>query len=206
MGNRGILHKGTEIRRFHGSKLWIICALEYKGWTAAQWQPGRYTVLFFHDEAVALAAGHRPCALCRREAYNTYRDAWVEAGIAGTRPAAVDLDHRLHAERLVPRTHRRRLHDVPWADVPPGAFVSLEGSPALVLEDAVVPWSVDGYGSRQARPRYGVAAAITPPSSLAALRSGYPVQIAPTALEGSAWARHDAFQARRAPQNGAFGA
>lgn len=185
MGNRGILHEGTTIKRFHAGQLWIICALEYKGWRAAQWEPGHYTVLFFHDEAVALAAGHRPCALCRREAYNAYRDAWASAGIATARPAAIDLDRRLHAERLVPRTHRRRLHDLPWADLPVGAFVSLEGSPALVLDDAVVPWSVDGYGSRQPRPFGGTASVITPPSSLTALRSGYPVQIAPAALQGS---------------------
>ena len=31
-------------------------------------QPGRYTELFFLDEATAYAAGHRPCAECRRAA------------------------------------------------------------------------------------------------------------------------------------------
>jgi hypothetical protein len=28
-------------------------------------QPGKFTELFFLDEATAFAAGHRPCALCR---------------------------------------------------------------------------------------------------------------------------------------------
>jgi hypothetical protein len=36
---------------------------------------GRYTELFFLDEAVAFAAGHRPCAECRRERFNAFKDA-----------------------------------------------------------------------------------------------------------------------------------
>ena len=137
-GNRGQLHEGTDIKRFHGSQLWIISALEHKGQRLPQWAPGHFTVLFFHDEAVALAAGHRPCALCRREAYNRYRDAWTDGGVVNARPTAVDLDRRLHAERLVPRSHTRRLHEVAWPVVPDGAFVLLDGVTALVLGDAVV--------------------------------------------------------------------
>ena len=34
-------------------------------------QPGRFTELFFLDEATAFAAGHRPCALCRQRIANT---------------------------------------------------------------------------------------------------------------------------------------
>src|SRR3954447_10743844 len=73
-GNRGILHSGTQIVRFHASDLWITCALEFRGRRQAQWQPHHYTFLYFHDEAVSLAAGHRPCAECRRAAYDAYRD------------------------------------------------------------------------------------------------------------------------------------
>jgi hypothetical protein len=79
MGNRGILHDDSgRVLRNHASQLWITCALSFRGWRAAQWQPHHYTVLFFHDEAVSLAAGHRPCALCRREAYDAYRNALAE--------------------------------------------------------------------------------------------------------------------------------
>jgi hypothetical protein len=176
-GNRGQLHEGTDIKRFHGSQLWIICALEYKDQRLSQWAPGHFTVLFFHDEAVALAAGHRPCALCRREAYNRYRDAWTDGVVVNARPAAVDLDRRLHAERLVPRSHTRRLHEVAWPVVPDGAFVLLVGVTALVLGDAVVAWTPAGYGPRQPRPPAGMVPAITPPATMAALRAGYPVQI-----------------------------
>ena len=155
-GNRGNLHRGTEIVRFHGSQLWIICALEYKDQRLTQWAPGRYTLVFFHDEAVALAAGHRPCALCRRPAYNAYRDALVTAGVVDAPPSAAALDKRLHAERLVAGTHRRRFHELAWPDVPTGSFVLVDGGPALVVDDAVVPWTTAGYGPPRARPRHGL--------------------------------------------------
>src|SRR6202161_4797773 len=72
MGNRGCIHAGREIVRPWNGKRWITCALAFKGWVAPKWAPGRWTALFFHDEAVAFAAGHRPCALCRRPAYHAY--------------------------------------------------------------------------------------------------------------------------------------
>ncbi|MET0965067.1 MAG: hypothetical protein ABWZ02_01645, partial [Nakamurella sp.] len=65
LGNRGNLHRGHEIVRYTRNRAWITCALHYKNWSIPQWAPGHYTVLFFYDEAVSLAAGHRPCALCR---------------------------------------------------------------------------------------------------------------------------------------------
>src|SRR5580704_9543488 len=74
-GNRGRLHEGREIVRFHGGDLWIICALSFRNRWHEQWLPRRFTWLFFHDEAVALAAGHRPCGECRHASYVAYRDA-----------------------------------------------------------------------------------------------------------------------------------
>jgi hypothetical protein len=176
LGNRGVLHEGERVVRFHRSPLWIVCALEFKDWRLPQWQPGHFTVLFFHDEAVSLAAGHRPCALCRRPAYEAFRSALAEgAGIEV--PRAVELDRRLHDERIVRGTHRRRLHPAAWRDLPDGAFVLLAGRPALVLGDAVVPWTTDGYDSPVSRPSGGTAELITPPSTVAALRAGYVPQI-----------------------------
>jgi hypothetical protein len=181
LGNRGILHKGTDVVAFHRSNLWIVCELEYKDWRLAQWHPHHFTVLYFHDEAVSLAAGHRPCALCRRKAYNDYRAAWA-AGLDTDRPWAKDVDRQLHAERIFRGTHRRRLHPMPWTSLPPGTFVALPGSEVgIVLPRTIVRWSYDGYGTAVKRPRSGEATVITPPSSVAALRAGYPVQIDPTA-------------------------
>ena len=174
-GNRGILHSGHEIVRFHASDLWITCALEFRGRWQEQWQPHHYTFLFFHDEAVSFAAGHRPCAECRRESYNAYRVAWAD-GLAVGIPPATGINKQLHAERIVRGTHRRRLHPAPWSGLPDGAFVLLD-APAVVVGSHLAEWTHEGYRTRHRRPRHGTAQVITPPSTAAALRAGYPVQI-----------------------------
>jgi hypothetical protein len=182
LGNRGILHEGSDIVRFHRSQLWIICALKHLDWHLPQWMPGHFTVLFFHDEAVALAAGHRPCALCRRADYNEYRQAWAR-GSSMTLPTAKEIDHQLHGERIVRGSHRRRFHQSAWPLVPPGAFVALDGRPTLALDDRVVPWTIHGYGVAAERPQEGTVELITPPSTTAALRAGYQPQIDPGAAK-----------------------
>ena len=170
MGNRGCIHRDHEIVRPWNGKRWIICTLEYKGNVAPKWVPGRWTALFFHDEAVAFAAGHRPCALCRRADYERYSHAVKMTG-------ADPIDARLHAERLDGR--KKRTHRIPWAEIPPGAFVDIDGFAHLVLADRLHPWSVEaGYGGARPRPTEGGdAAVLTPPLSLAAVRAGYPLQL-----------------------------
>ncbi|MEO8906474.1 MAG: hypothetical protein ABI310_00225 [Microbacteriaceae bacterium] len=179
-GNRGRIHSGHEIVRFHASNLWITCALEFRGRGNEQWQPTHYTYLFFHDEAVSFAAGHRPCAECRRADYEAYRTAWAEA-LDSHAPTAQQLNTQLHAERIVRGTHRRRVHELPWSSLPDGTFTLRGDAPHLVLGDAVVEWTRDGYGARRTRPTNGTARVITPPSTVAVLRAGYPVQIDATA-------------------------
>jgi hypothetical protein len=184
-GNRGILHRGREIVRFHGGDLWITCATRFKGRWHEQWQPHHFTWLYFQDEAVSFAAGHRPCAECRRAAYEAYRAAWAE-GLAVPPPSARLINETLHGERIVRGTHRRRLHAERWSNLPDGAFVVLDdATPALVYALHLVPWTDEGYGNAQPRPRRGTATTITPPSTLAALRAGYPAQIADGARDGA---------------------
>ena len=175
-GNRGRVHSGTTIVKFHSGALWIICALQFRGRWNRQWQPNHYTFLYFHDEAVALAAGHRPCAECRRDSYNAYRAAWA-AGLGVEPPSAAAMNRQLHAERLVQGTHRRRTHPMPWPELPDGTFVLLDGAPFLVLGDEIVEWGTAGYGAHRSRPSDGRVEVITPPSTVAVLRAGYPVQI-----------------------------
>jgi hypothetical protein len=178
MGNRGILHDDAgRVIRNHASQLWIICRLSFRGWRAAQWQPHRYTVLFFHDEAVALAAGHRPCALCRRPSYDAYRNAVADH--EGTKPlSAKEIDARLHGERLVLRSRTRRLHEMQWAGVPSGAFVVVEDEPHLVGDEGLVRWTTTGYAQPRGRPSRGTVPVLTPPTSVVALRAGYAPQVA----------------------------
>ena len=159
-GNRGCLHDAQgRIRRHHAGRRWIACRLRFRGWHRAPlMQPGRFTELFFLDEATAFAAGHRPCALCRREDYERFRALLGE-------PGADALDARLHAER-------GRAHDAELASLPDGAFVALDGEPWLVRGDTLRRWTPDGYAERRAR---GTAAArlITPPSIVAVLADGW---------------------------------
>ncbi len=174
-GNRGVIHEGREIVRFHAGDLWITCALEFRGRHRELWIPNRWTPLFFHDEAVALAAGHRPCGECRHADYQAYKAAWADA-LGGPPPSAREMNRRLHAERLFRGTHRRRFHQVDWTDLPDGAFVLSAEAPHLVRGAELVAWSPAGYGERRRRPRRGTATAITPPATLAVLHAGYRAQ------------------------------
>jgi hypothetical protein len=175
-GNRGILHRGREIVCFHASDLWITCALEFRGRRREQWQPHHYTFLYFHDEAVSFAAGHRPCAECRRESYEAYRDAWGD-GLGVAQPSAKEMNRQLHGERIARGTHRRRLHDVSWAELPDGAYVWLDGAARLVLGRSLIEWTHAGYGAARPRPARGAASVITPLSTIAVLQAGYLPQI-----------------------------
>jgi hypothetical protein len=91
-------------------------------------------------------------------------------------PSAKMMNRQLHGERIVRGTHSRRLHRLPWADLPDGAFVLLDTSPTIVIGDQLTEWTREGYGDRRARPIQGAVDVITPPSTLAALRAGYRAQ------------------------------
>jgi hypothetical protein len=134
-------------------------------------QPGRFTELFFLDEATALAAGHRPCALCRREDYAHFAELWRERHPRDRGADAIDA--RLHAERVEGGTRARRLHEADLDDIPDGAFVLRDGAPWLVHGDRLLAWSPAGYGERRMRPRGERAALVTPPSLVALLRAGW---------------------------------
>jgi hypothetical protein len=175
-GNRGRLHSSHEIVRFHASDLWITCALEFRDRWNEQWTPNHYTYLFFHDEAVSFAAGHRPCAECRRESYDDYRRSWADAAGSAI-PMAGEMNRQLHAERLHSGTHKRRLHSLPWPSLPNGAFTLVDDGPMLVLDNELVEWTHAGYGAHHRRPTRGDATVITPPSTIGALRAGYRAQI-----------------------------
>ena len=166
-GNRGRLHdEHGVIRRQWQVRRWISCRLEFRGGRRAggPMPPGRYTGLFFLDEATALAAGHRPCAECRREDYRTFLD------LTGA-TAADALDRRLHADRLGD-DGGRRMHERRAQELPDGVFVLLDGVPYLVLGDALLRWAPGGYAERRRRPR-GPVDVITPPTSQGVLASGW---------------------------------
>jgi hypothetical protein len=172
-GNRGCLHDehGRIRRRFNGRR-WISCRLRFRGWHRGQlMQPRRFTELFFLDEATAFAAGHRPCALCRREDYVRFGEIWRELHPGEVGADAIDA--QLHAERIEPRTRGHRLHETDLADLPDGAFVLHAGVPSLVLGPELLRWSTAGYVERSARPDRSAITLITPPSLVEVLRAGW---------------------------------
>jgi hypothetical protein len=171
-GNRGCLHDADRrVVRHHDGRRWIACRLEFKGRHRGElMRPGRYTELFFLDEATALAAGHRPCAECRRADYDALLRLWRELH-PGDAVSAAAVDARLHAERLEAGGRAQRRHDAEVAELPDGAFVLREGRPWLVHGDALRRWTPAGYAERAARPARGPATVITPPSLVALLRT-----------------------------------
>jgi hypothetical protein len=159
-GNRGCLHnKAGDIVRRAATRRWIACRLSFRGWyQGATPRPGRFTGLFFLDDATAFAAGHRPCALCRRDDYKRV------LAITGFRGAdAIDL--ALEEQRT--GAHRR----VTVAKLPEGTFVVVDGEPHLVVDGTVRRWSPGGYGPALPAPR--TAALITPQLLVSVLAEGW---------------------------------
>jgi hypothetical protein len=172
-GNRGCLHDETgRIRRRYNGTRWIACRLQFRGWQRRPlMQPGRFTELFFLDDATALAAGHRPCALCRREDYARFGTIWVE--LHPGQVGADAIDAQLHTERIDPGTRTQLRHEARIDELPNGAFVLHEGAPCLVLGAHLLTWTPAGYAARIPRPARQQALLITPPSLVAVLRAGW---------------------------------
>jgi hypothetical protein len=170
-GNRGCLHDDRgRIRRRYAVRRWIACRLRFRDWHREPlMQPGHFTELFFLDEATAFAAGHRPCALCRREDYVRFVGIWRDLHPG---PASADaMDKRLHDERLEPDTRVQRHHRAPMDGLPDGAFVLHEGEPFLVLGPSLRRWTNAGYTEGAQRPSGHDAIVITPPSLVEVLRA-----------------------------------
>ncbi len=186
-GNRGCVVDGNEnVVRHHGSQLWIICQTQFRGWRVGLARPRRWTPLFFLDDAVALAAGHRPCATCRRADYHEYRDA-VTAGIAHPTPLlATELNKRLHTERHAKGRGLIRAHDrvtwlAPYDDLPDGTVViDNNRETRLLLDDRTMQFTFDGWAKPANRPS-GIAHVLTPPTSTVALRNGFKPTLHPSA-------------------------
>jgi hypothetical protein len=168
-GNRGCLHdEYGRIRRRYAVKRWIACRLRFRGWHREPlMRPGRFTELFFLDEATAFAAGHRPCALCRREDYVRLVEIW--RGLHPGPSNADAMDERLHQERLEPGTRAQRHHRAPIEELPDGTFVLRSGGAYLVLGPSLLRWTNAGYAERASRPAGGIATVITPPTLVGVL-------------------------------------
>jgi len=172
MGNRGCLHNSKqEIVRPYKVKAWIYCELEYKGWHRPVMQPGKYTELFFLDEATALAAGHRPCGLCKRPALKAFKSLWKKAnhreGLTLT-----EIDQLLHQERIQREYPILRM----TKDLPDGILFSINSIYYLKQGVHLWPWSFAGYGKPVPISEFEQGQLITPPSIVKAIQEGFTVQ------------------------------
>jgi len=189
-GNRGCLVDETgRLLRHHNGSLWITCRIQFRDWSHPLDAPRTWTPLFFLDDAVALAAGHRPCGLCRRDDYLAYRDA-VTLGIGTNQPLmATELNRHLAAERHrqgrgLTRAQDRILTPGDLETLPTGTVVvhPSTNEPHLVIEDRLQPFSFAGWGPAIDRPNGVPWETLTPPTSIIALAGGFVPQLHPTAV------------------------
>jgi hypothetical protein len=179
-GNRGVLHnddlalvRRSQVRR------WLVCVLEFRGRQRPIMRPRRYTELFFLDEAVALAAGHRPCAECRHAAYQSFRSAWTAALSLPAKPAADDMDRLLDRQRRL-ADGARVTYPASLSELPDGVFIDHEDDWWLLYEGGLHRWTPAGYTDH----RYqfdGQAAVLTPRATVDTIRAGYHPLVHPSA-------------------------
>jgi len=182
MGNRGILH--DDARTLSAARWrhphWIICLTSFKSRHREVMTPGKYTELFFSDEAAALAAGHRPCAECRRQAYNDFCRAWQTGHDADSRTRAAGIDQMLHQQRVNSRSRAQ----ITWREkislLPDGTFFSSTAAPdiaVLIYDQRLWEWSFSGYtetGDIGRAPGVDEVVDVrTPGSIVATLKAGY---------------------------------
>ncbi|UQG61523.1 hypothetical protein MIH18_06145 [Marinobacter sp. M3C] len=183
MGNRGVLHNAEkEVQRLFKIKPWITCLLEFKGRQRELMSPGAYTELFFLDEVTAFAAGHRPCAECRRARYNEFRDAWGHANLpdVGSKVRAPQMDEAMHQERI------EGGQKVTWrcllADLPHGAMFQVGGDSHAVCDGEILKWSFEGYTASERDNRLITVDVLTPRSVVNIFANGFRSEFHPSAI------------------------
>lgn len=183
-GNRGVIHdpaKRTLLGRRWSTKAWIVCNLVHpKGVTRQPMgrnAPGGgagWTELFFLDDVTALAAGHRPCFYCRRDAAKAFATAFAR-GLGRETVTAPQMDQILHRERLAAGGRAPTLSPADVRALPDGAVVAYGPNAFAVKDGKLLPWTFAGY--REARPSCrGLppeGTLVTPSATVAALRAGY---------------------------------
>jgi hypothetical protein len=180
MGNRGgALHNEKRaIVRQYANRRWITCLLEFKDRRRSVMSPGRYTELFFLDEAVSFAAGHRPCAECRRPRFNAFREAWVRSTDphGGGLPLADQIDMQLHKARI-DELRRKITYQSALDSLPDRCFIQMDNASYLVLGNRLLLWSPEGYVKKCDRPNHLSVTVLTPEPLVGCLRAGYRPEI-----------------------------
>jgi hypothetical protein len=183
MGNRGILHdEEKQIVAAWRSPRWITCSLRFKDRRREVFAPRRYSELFFLDEATSLAAGHRPCAECRRARFQEFCGAWTagNGGRATSQPKADAIDRALHSER-VGQGGGKNTYPAKLASLPPGTLVEHEGRPHVYWSGALRSWTFEGYGAPADISSATEVRVLTPKSIVRVIQAGFAPQVHETA-------------------------
>ena len=156
--------RGTFMGNRAYGKRWLVCELEFERNLK---EPRKYEKLFFLDEAVALAAGHRPCPTCRRHRYQAYVAA-VQSSLPIS--GADELDAHLESARNAPPARAA------ISSLPDGAFAMFGADDhRLMWQGALHRWTPQGYVDPIALADIedDDVIVLTPATSLVALRNGY---------------------------------
>ena len=180
MGNRGVIHdEHHNVVRPFKLKAWLICLLEFKGRKRQVMTPDRYTELFFLDEATAFSAGHRPCAECRRAAFNRFKSYWLDGNPEyefSERTPIWKIDEIVHRERIN-RGGVKIVHQENWQGLPDGTFVLYEDKPFLSTNGLLFGWTPFGYEEGITASDIKRIEVLTPKSVVNTFRAGYKPQV-----------------------------
>ncbi|MCC5778565.1 hypothetical protein H7H48_05840 [Nitratireductor sp. B36] len=181
-GNRGVIHDPdtkTLLRRRWTTRSWIICVCEFRGRRrevmGRNSPKGRagWTELFFLDEVTALAAGHRPCFFCRREAASDFltcvRQATRDQGMK-----APDIDSALHGQRFAVTGKAQPIAAEALPELPDGSMIACGERAYALRGGAFYEWHFEGYGGALSPEKIPpVVQLLTPALTVSALIGGY---------------------------------
>lgn len=181
LGNRGVIHnEHREIVRPYKVKAWITCMLDFRGRHREIMQPGRWTELFFLDEATAFSAGHRPCFQCRYKDHMRFKEYWLkgnpEYGFDMQTPIA-RIDDIIHKQRIT-KGGAKVTYKAAITGLPNGTFVLYNEQPYLVYNNKLYAWAPAGYEAGITLPGITMVTVLTPYSFVNMFAAGYTVQAA----------------------------
>ncbi|OTG66084.1 hypothetical protein [Acinetobacter silvestris] len=182
MGNRGVLHnKEKKIIRSWKLKAWISCLTQFKGNKREIFAEGRYSELFFLDEATAFAAGHRPCSECQHDRSQQFKTAWIQTNRPNQKLKLAEIGTQVHQERIT-IDQQKITFDAVLADLPIGTCFEYQSETFMITKkNYYLNWSFDGYLYRTDIPAHTLLKVLTPRSIVKAFQQGFTPIFYPTA-------------------------
>ncbi len=174
MGNHRNIHNDKkEILKDFQTKRWITCRLKYKDRKRKVMTPHLYTELFFFDEASAFAAGHRPCAKCRRERFNEFKELWIKTNLKSVNEKIriEKVDGIIHSERI--KEGKKVTYKAKLKELPTGTFFSFNDEAYLISLGKIFLWSFAGYKPETSKIFPGEVDVLTPKSFVKIFEEGF---------------------------------